>query len=114
MTTRDIIRSIKQNLAEKFFDGKCQVTGVKTHPKGMVFHHIGYKDERDRRRFYKKGAKGDLAYFKHLEERVNGNPEDFTYVTNPIHHGLITKIEAYKNFDLDEFVRILKARRERG
>jgi len=112
MTTRDIIRGIKQNLADVFFSGKCQVTGVIKHKMGMVFHHINYKDEQDRRRFYPKGSKGDLAYFEHLEIRVANNPEDFAYVTSPIHQ-LITKIEAYKNFDLDEFVRILKARRER-
>jgi len=114
MTTRDIIRSIKQNLAEKFFDGKCQVTGVTKHKMGMVFHHINYiKTKGDKRRDYPKGSKGDLEYFKFLDWRVTINPEDFAYVASPVHQ-LITKIEAYKNFDLDEFVRILKARRERG
>jgi len=113
MTTRDIIRGIKQDLADKFFLGKCQVTGVTKHKMGMVFHHFNYKFFGDRRRDHPKGAKGDLKYFKFLKIRVENTPEDFAYVTSPVHQ-LITKIEAYKNFDLDEFVRILKARRERG
>lgn len=111
MTTRDKIREIKQDLADNFFDGKCQVTGVKSHKMGMVFHHINYLFEADRRRYYPKGAKGDLRYFNFLKSRVENYPEDFAYVTSPVHQ-LITKIEAYKNFNLDEFVRILRSRKE--
>ena len=110
MTTRDIIRGIKQDLADEFFNGKCEVTDKTSHKMGMVFHHINYKYDYDRRRFFEKGAKGDLAYFNQLRWRVDHNPEDFAYVTSPVHQ-LITKIEAYKNFNLSEFVRILESRR---
>lgn len=107
MTTRDKIRKIKQDLADEFFEGKCQVTGVKTHRMGMVFHHKEYRYPEDRRRVFEKGAKGDLQYFIFLNNRVRDNPADFAYITSPVHQ-LITKIEAYKNFDLDKFMEILK------
>ena len=107
MTTRDKIRSIKQDLADEFFEGKCQVTGVKSHKMGMVFHHIEYRSNADRRRHYEKGAKGDLAYFQYLDKRVRETPADFAYITSPVHQ-LITKIEAYKNFDLRSFMEILQ------
>jgi len=110
MTTRDKIRIIKQDLADEFFNGKCEVTGVSKHKMGMVFHHINYRGEWDRRRGHPKGAQGDLRYFGFLKCRVQSNPEDFAYVTSPVHQ-LITKIEAYKNFNLSEFVRILESRR---
>ena len=108
-STRDKIRAIKAGLAEEYFEGKCQVTGVNKHKMGMVFHHENYL-KGDRRREYPKGAKGDLSYFKRLEVRVSNNPEDFAYMASPVHQ-LITKIEAYKNFDLPMFVKILESRK---
>ena len=104
--TQNQINAIKSSLAKKYFDNKCQVTGVSSHKRGMVFHHKVYHAG-DHRRDYPKGLKGDLAYFKHLETRVSNNPEDFEYITSSIHQ-LITRIQAYKNIDMDKLFEICK------
>lgn len=106
MNTRDKIRQIKQDLADRFFPSGCDVCNVKKHKMGMAFHHKVYRFKGDHRQNYKKGVRGDLEYFVYLSKRVETRPEDFNYLCTK-HHQAVTKLGHYKKETLQKILKIV-------
>lgn len=79
------------DIANDFFDNRCQVTLEKFKPKGFVIHHVKEIEDDVLRRNYPVGPKGTAEYYNDLYPLVEENKDRFALIKNPIHNKLDNK-----------------------
>lgn len=88
MTVQDEIKTIKSELANMYFCGKCYICGKDKSKKGMTFHHKWYITNDIIHSNYPKTSKGTLAYYRDLAPHVRRKPSRFLYLCSPHHQAL--------------------------
>jgi len=104
LTVQDEIRSIKLELAERYYNGVCFVCGEdrgKTRGKkskvmggSMTFHHKKYIVNDVVHSNYPKTSIGTLQYYKDLAPLIRKNPRRFLYLCSP-HHQAVERLLRY-------------------
>lgn len=90
----DQVRAIKQELAERYFNGVCYVCGRDRHKKGMTFHHKRYIANDVVHSNYPKNASGNLKYYQDLAPLIRQKPTRFLYLCS-IHHQAVERLLRY-------------------
>jgi hypothetical protein len=95
VTKVEQVKAIKQELAQRYFDGVCYICGKDHHRKGMTFHHKYYLKTNDvLHSDYPKNSSGNLQYYKDLTPLIRKKPGRFLYLCS-IHHQAVERLLRY-------------------
>ena len=95
MNNRKLTEILKGELARMpAFRRGCAVCHYKSHPRGMTFHHINYKNNEKIHSDFPSGYAGTLHYYRYMRPIIFREPQRFSYLCTPDHQ-MITRLSWY-------------------